>query len=112
MKDSSGLELRTAFENLAKYGNDAVRAYLGNASLQAETMGRYFQGVNSSLSESWYTVEDFCMKISESVARNVEQFYHALDRFCNETYTIEGEAAKAAETANTQADSILKELGL
>lgn len=114
MNESSVLELNHALTEimLSSARDDGRNSIMARGVKAASALSDHFVNINNSVSAAWDTAGDLFYKITAAVAQEVEGIYQVINKFCEETYTIEGQATKAAETANTQAEAILKELGL
>lgn len=85
---------------------------LSNIAYYAGEIAELFTGVNSHIKIGWETVESFSMKIQDQLNALIENFAKELRAFIESGKTNEQTILNAVNDANSQAEEILKQLGL
>lgn len=80
---------------------------LSLAAKDANDLNTKFFEANTSLSDGWYSVADFCNRIDVYVQESLKGLYVHVKEFCESTMANEAGAAQAAEKANNDAQRIL-----
>lgn len=110
--DSGVLELKEAIEILLNKKNTETGDQDKNAARLAGEIAVRFGNANASLYDGWSTAERFCIRISEAVDKLLNDVYHDIDRYVENSYKAEKEAHQAVEAANQSANDILSRLGI